>query len=378
MPDPLDKLQRRLKAREAQLRTVEDELERERALSAARARQLGGFEDRIDAQAIELQRRSELLAQAHAAIDALRAGDSGDAALPPAVGWWQSPVIAAELRRRLTGDPTVAPETYFLRTHLAERAPRALLVGAANLRRAWRLRQHQLCEQVVCVDCSTERVHAAEQSLTDIERRYVQFIAGDVTSWRPDEPFPLVVISNALQERDDLEPWAAGVCAAVAPGGWLYIDDTINPLAPQLHGRADPSDAVPADEGHRANHEIDIAQRVLDRLSPALRTDVYAGDGRVRDRVVPVDPTGDGGDSGRRLDQLLAALSAEVEPIEVKPYGGALIQRLFTAIMGNFAGNDDLVRVITELDAILTDHDVIPSTWIWGVYRRDGDGADTP
>ncbi|MFN8202105.1 MAG: hypothetical protein U0S48_06045, partial [Solirubrobacteraceae bacterium] len=107
MPDALDKLKRRLEAREARLRTVEGELERERALSAARARQLGGFEDRIDAQATELQRRGELLAQAHAAIDALRAGDFGDAALPPVVGWWQSPVIAAELRRRLTGDPSV-------------------------------------------------------------------------------------------------------------------------------------------------------------------------------------------------------------------------------------------------------------------------------
>lgn len=370
MPDALDRLKRRLEAREARLRTVEGELERERALSAARARQLGGFEDRLDAQATELQRRGELLAQAHAAIDALRAGDFGDAALPPVVGWWQSPVIAAELRRRLTGDPSVAPETYFLRTHLSERAPRALLVGAASPRRAWRARQQQLCEHVVCVDCSAERVAAAEQSLSDLDRRYVQFIAEDVSSWRPAEPFQLVVVGNALQERDDLESWAAGVCAAVAPGGWLYIDDTINPPAPQLGGRADPGDAALSDEGHRANHEIDVAQRVLDRLSPALRTDVYAGDGRVRDRVVPAGVTDDEG--RRRLDELLAGLSAGLEPVEVKPYGGALIQRLFTAIMGNFAGYDDLVRVITELDSILTDHAVIPSSWIWGVYRRDG------
>lgn len=75
----------------------------------------------------------------------------------------------------------------------------------------------------------------------------------------------------------------------------------------------------------------------------------------MRDRVVPADPAGDRWDGGRRLDQLLSDLSAEMEAVEVKPYGGALVQRLFTAIMGNSAGHDDLVRLITDLDAILTD-----------------------
>ncbi len=52
------------------------------------------------------------------------------------------------------------------------------------------------------------------------------------------------------------------------------------------------------------------------------------------------------------------------------PYGGAVVHQLFSRIMGNFADRPDLVGVLMEVDALLTDTGVLRSDYVWGVWRR--------
>nr|MDQ3725902.1 hypothetical protein [Actinomycetota bacterium] len=62
-------------------------------------------------------------------------------------------------------------------------------------------------------------------------------------------------------------------------------------------------------------------------------------------------------------------LDAHLEPITVKPYGGAIFHQLFARIMGNFARRPELVRLILEFDAILTDLGTVESDYLWAAYR---------
>ena len=47
-----------------------------------------------------------------------------------------------------------------------------------------------------------------------------------------------------------------------------------------------------------------------------------------------------------------------------------MFHQLFNRIMGNFADRPDLVGVLMEVDALLTDTGVLASDYLWGVWRR--------
>ena len=47
-----------------------------------------------------------------------------------------------------------------------------------------------------------------------------------------------------------------------------------------------------------------------------------------------------------------------------------MFHQLFSRIMGNFSDRPDLVAVLMEVDALLTDAGVLGSDYVWGVWRR--------
>jgi hypothetical protein len=63
-------------------------------------------------------------------------------------------------------------------------------------------------------------------------------------------------------------------------------------------------------------------------------------------------------------------LDARFERVELCPYGGAVFHQLFGRIMGNFNDRTDLVGVLMEVDALLTDAGAVASDYMWGVWRR--------
>jgi hypothetical protein len=58
-----------------------------------------------------------------------------------------------------------------------------------------------------------------------------------------------------------------------------------------------------------------------------------------------------------------------LERVEFKPYGGAVFHPLFSRIMGNFQGRDEVVRLILEFEAILMEEGVLEADYLWAVYR---------
>ena len=70
-----------------------------------------------------------------------------------------------------------------------------------------------------------------------------------------------------------------------------------------------------------------------------------------------------------RSEELTSVLGAHFELVERRPYGGAVFHQLFNRIMGNFEGQDDLVRTLMEVDFLLCDEGVLETNYEWAVYR---------
>jgi hypothetical protein len=70
-----------------------------------------------------------------------------------------------------------------------------------------------------------------------------------------------------------------------------------------------------------------------------------------------------------RSDEITAILGARLDIVERRPYGGAVFHQLFNRIMGNFVGQDDLVRTLMEIDFLLCDEGVLETNYEWAVYR---------
>ena len=159
-----------------------------------------------------------------------------------------------------------------------------------------------------------------------------------------------------LHRRHDLETVLDRLSAMLAPGGLLFVEDFVGPSHFQW------TDA-----------QLEVINRLLARLPRELLTDLSAGDGRAKLKVerpnlakrIASNPS-----EAVRSDEILPALDARFERVEVCPTGGAIFHQLFSRIMGNFSERPDLVTVLMELDAILTDAGVVDSDYVWGVWRR--------
>ena len=339
-------------ALEGELRALRGELGRMRALHEQQARDRGALEVRLAEQAAELERRRLRLAEDAAALDAARADFDAAGRWTPYARhvWahWQSHTVLGELRRQITGDPRRLPDLDVRDRFLPEPAPRAIALGGANAVLLAQLIDVALCTQVTAVDHSPARLDAARAGLSGERRDLVELVETPRGSLPTIPAVELVVVRGALNDVADVTGWAAAVTALVAPGGLLYIDDFVGPRG-----------------GVLTSAQVDIVQRLLDRLPDERKVDLVAGDGRLREVVDrPASaPTG-------RCQALIDALGERFAPLDVRPLGGAIYGPLFQRIMGNFAGNDELVRVLVETDAVLTDAGVVEPHHLWAVYRR--------
>jgi len=139
------------------------------------------------------------------------------------------------------------------------------------------------------------------------------------------------------------------------PSSLLYVDEYVGPARFQW-----------------TDKQLEVIGRLLDRLSPSLVADLVepaAGSRRRAQRptvegMIASDPS-----ESVRSDEIAGILRAHFDLVERRPYGGAVFHQLFNRIMGNFAGHDDLVRTLMEVDFLLCDEGVLETNYEWTVYR---------
>lgn len=278
-------------------------------------------------------------------------------AQPLQVAFWQSPVARAAINRRITGDPELGPETYFARRHGPSIvAPHAVSLRASDAKLEIALVEAGSCERVTGLDDEQGRVDLAAGRVPEPLRDRVGFQLGTLDRWEPPEPLGAAVCRSFLHRRQDLEDVLDRLATILAPGGLLFVEDFVGPAHFQW------TDA-----------QLEVINRLLARLPRELLRDLSAGDGRQKGKVERPNlakKLAANSNEAVRSDEILPELDARFERVEFCPYGGAVFHQLFSRIMGNFADRPDLVGVLMEVDALLTDAGALGSDYVWGVWRR--------
>jgi SAM-dependent methyltransferase len=294
-------------------------------------------------------------------------GERQPAAAPvPQLGFWQSPVARAAINRRITGDPELAAETYFARRHGPSIvAPHAVSLRASDAKLEIALVEAGSCEHLTGLDEEQARIDFAAGRVPEPLRERITFRLGTLERWEPPEPLGAAVLRSFLHRRADLEQVLERLAAMLVPGGLLFVEDFVGPAGFQW------TDA-----------QLDPINRLLARLPRELLRDLSAGDGGVKlkverphraaataSRATTAARAAQPGPAPRS-DEIVPLLDAGFERVELSAYGGAVFHQLFGRIMGNFNDRPDLVGVLMEVDALLTDAGVVAADYMWGVWRR--------
>jgi SAM-dependent methyltransferase len=275
------------------------------------------------------------------------------------LAFWQSPVVRAAINLRVTGDATVAPETYFAQRHgPAIPAPHSLSLRASDARLEATLVQSDTCacQRITGLDGHEARAHSANAGVPEALREHIRFQQGDLLAWEPDEPLGAVIARSVLHRQGDLDAALDRIGAILAPGGLIFVDEFVGPARFQW------TDA-----------QLAAVNRLLACLPEELLVDLGARDGRHKRSVGRPDAAAHAAsnpDDAVCSDRIVASLDRRFERVEVSLYGGAVYHQLFTRIMGNFTSRPELVRVLMEFDALLTDAGFVASDYVWGVWRR--------
>jgi SAM-dependent methyltransferase len=269
--------------------------------------------------------------------------------------WWQSPVVMAEVRRRVTGDPGTSFEEYFCNRYCPQPRSRALSLGAGGGQLERAMLDLGCAREILGVDISQARIDHANALIPEHLRGRLAFECANLEIWRPSGRFDLLIARDVLHHIARLEELCQSLTELLTPGALLYVDEFVGPRRFQW-----------------TDKQLEIIGRLLNRLSPELVTDLVEG-GPLRRRatrptvadMIASDPS-----ESVRSDEIPAILAEHFELVELRPYGGAVFHQLFNRLMGNFAGHDDLVRVLVELDFLLLDEGVLQTDYQWSVYRR--------
>lgn len=278
-----------------------------------------------------------------------------------AVAFWQSEVVEAHVHRRISGEPGLAPAAFFAGlVDEAHRGANGISLRAGDPALELALLRNRACATIAFVDPSAERLEYARARVPEDLLEKVRFEKADPVAYEPAEAPGLVVSSSALHRVEDPRALIARFGGWLPPGGMVYVDEFVGP-----------------DRFQWTDAQIEIVNRLLARLPQEYRVDLAADSGAVKEEIGRPNRERFARDHPHEAvapAQIRAALDAELEPVEVRPYGGAVFHQLFARIMGNFVRRPEVVELILELDAILTDHGVVTSDYLWAAYQRRDPG----
>jgi SAM-dependent methyltransferase len=268
---------------------------------------------------------------------------------PDSRSFWESQVAISALNRRITGDTQLSPAEYFVREHCRRPIDRALSLrwGQGTVERV--MLGLGAIRQLVAFDMVAENVDRGPESLPPKLATRVQVLRLPTEPLRIDGPFGLVIANGVLSHLERPAEFFVALERILEPDGMLYVDEYVGPSRFQW-----------------TDQQLRIINRLLGCLSPELRRDLVSPRLGIRSSVMRM-PMSAG--EAPHSAEIPALLRSRFEPVEERQLGGAVYHQLFNRIMGNFDGHDDLVRVLMEFDAILTDEQVVDSDYLWGVYR---------
>jgi len=279
----------------------------------------------------------------------------------PLKNWWDIPEVMERWNRMTSGDPWIDYFRFFLEKYLAGRAGlRALSLGSGTGHREIDCARSGLFARIDAVDVSRPRIEyararAAEAGFADrIEYREADAASVDL----PRGSYDLVIAEQFLHHVARVERMIDRVDELLAPGGVFVFNEYVGPDRWQWSGaQLEAANGLLRElpERYRRRWKSGTIKRAARRPGVLLMTLYDRTEAVSSSRIVPA--------LGRRFDL-----------VDLKGYGGSVLQLLFADIAGNFLSGDAetkrlLERCFEREDALLASG-AVSHDFVVGVCRK--------
>lgn len=253
----------------------------------------------------------------------------------PPKNWWDIPAVMERWNVMISGDARIDYVSHFLARHLAgRRGMTALSLGSGTGAREIALARTGAFSRIEGIDSSSARIsYAARRAGEAGAGGIVRYEAGDAARVDPARgPYDLVVAEQFLHHVSPLEPTLSRVRELLGRDGLFMFDEFVGP------SRFQWTDA-----------QLAAVNELLAELPPKYRTRWKSGTlkrrvhrpGRLAVRLY--DPT-----EAVESSRIVPLLQEMFDVVEIRGYGGAVLQLLFCDIAHHFLSNDPETGALLE------------------------------
>jgi SAM-dependent methyltransferase len=257
--------------------------------------------------------------------------------------WWVVDTVRRRWRAKVCGDPDVDFVSFFCGRHLSGRTELdALLVGCGSGHSFERWVDTRVFRRLCAFDIAPGQVARAQERVAALGiGALVQVeVADAATLSLPARAYDVVIAEQTMHHMSPLSGILARLAQALRPGGFVFIDDFVGPIRHQWTPR-----------------QLAAANAMLTLLPEPYRR---MRSGRVKDLVVRpsvarmllTDPS-----EAVESSRILPLLRRHFELLEIRRYGGTLLEVVLSGIAHNFVASDPETRRL--LDACFSFEDTL-------------------
>lgn len=242
--------------------------------------------------------------------------------------WVHLPAVRRAICRRVTGNESVDPLSWFFNRVAAEATlplGRVLVLGCGTAANERTLCERGWTREAVAFDLSAMAVKSARASASDLPA--VQYVQADMDNLPVGhEPFlpgsyDAVLGIASVHHGSRLPRLFANLRQLLVPGGWLFLNEYVGP---------DRFQFPDAQARHIARVAATLPQPLMTTLQGAHKHGFKAPS---VEEVIAVDPS-----EAVASSQILPLMDHHFETVLYRPYGGALLHFLLGNVAQNFLG----------------------------------------
>ena len=286
----------------------------------------------------------------------------------PPTHWWDIPLVEKRWNRLITGDECIDPYTYVSKKYFNDRTDlQALSLGCGTGNRELKWVKAGKIHSIDAYDLSKERIafaiaQARKEGLSDRVKYNVANVF-DVAIRQGS--YVVVLAEGALHHFSPLRQILEKVNSCLKPDGYFIINDFVGPSRFQWTDR-----------------QLDIVNGILSVL-PSRYRKTWKSE-KIKSRVYRPgrfsmflhDPS-----EAAESSRILTLMDGMFDVVEMKEYGGTLLQLLFKDIAHNFLSEDDttthLLQLCFDIEDELLRSKEIRSDFVFAVCRKRRTQSDT-
>ncbi len=207
-----------------------------------------------------------------------------------------------------------------------------------------------LADRIEAFDRSPDAIEVARRLTRERGFQSLEFEVGDLAEVDlPEGEYDVVVSTLQLHRVDDLEAVLGRIANALKPGGWLLANEYVGPRRFQFTDR-----------------QLRIVEELLSITPQHLRFDYIA---KQRKDTFVARPEAfwaeEAPSEAISSEQIEPAISRVFEQVEVRPYGGTLLNPYLEHIVGNFDPKSEedmtILRFVMFVERLLIEEEVLSS-----------------